>query len=142
MAEALDCPPSDVRDGLITCLRRKSVRELLSVNLQTKPFYTPLGPVVDGVIIKKDPLKSMREDTGIFGKFDLMYGVTRAESFHMLGDADSKNGFSVHRRNHLVNAYVSNNYENFVSLGAAALSPFSPLRGWREADRAGGRDKG
>ncbi|KAK8404413.1 hypothetical protein O3P69_007601 [Scylla paramamosain] len=116
MAEALDCPTSDLRDGLITCLRRKSVRELLSVNLQTKPFYTPLGPVVDGVIIKKDPLKSMREDTGIFGKFDLMYGVTRAESFHMLGDADSKNGFSVHRRNHLVNAYVSNNYENFPGM--------------------------
>ena len=58
----------------------------------------------------------MEEDTGIFGKFDLMYGVTRAESFHMLSDAHAKMGFSVQHRNHLVNAYVRNNYENFVSL--------------------------
>ena len=78
----------------------------------------------------------MEEDTGIFGKFDLMYGVTRAESFHMLSDAHAKMGFSVQHRNHLVNAYVRNNYENFVSLAGTTthfLSPFHRDCGCREA---------
>lgn len=57
----------------------------------------------------------MTEDKGIFSKFDLMYGVARAESFNMMNDADAKSGMSVRRSNEIVKAYVTNNYEH-VSL--------------------------
>lgn len=56
MADAMDCQQFD-GDMLRECLQRKSVEELLSVNLDQKAFYTPLGPIVDNVVIKKTPLR-------------------------------------------------------------------------------------
>ncbi|KAK8724047.1 hypothetical protein OTU49_011416, partial [Cherax quadricarinatus] len=57
VAQALGCPRSDDKDALKKCLQMKSVEELLSVNLLTPSFTTPLGPIIDGVIVKSEPLE-------------------------------------------------------------------------------------
>lgn len=63
----------------------------------------------------------MEEDTALFGKFDLMYGVTRAESFHMLSDAETKRGFSVNRRDSLISTYINSNYKTHVSVNGRTV---------------------
>ena len=56
VAKALNCPLNSRGDELVECLKSKSTEDLLGVQLQRPPFTTPLGPIVDGTIIKKNPL--------------------------------------------------------------------------------------
>ncbi|XP_071520112.1 uncharacterized protein [Panulirus ornatus] len=115
VAKAVGCPPNDRGDELVQCLRRKSVEELLAVNLQTPPFTTPLGPIIDKTIVKSKPLDSMKEETSVFGKYDLLYGVALAESFHMLNSAEVRRGMSQERRNKLLRAYITNNFDHHAT---------------------------
>lgn len=44
-AKELNCPSDR---GLLQCLRKKRVGDLLGVHIGVEPFSTPFGPVVDG----------------------------------------------------------------------------------------------
>ncbi|KAG7167066.1 Neuroligin-1-like 2 [Homarus americanus] len=87
VAKALGCPLNDRGDILTQCLQRKSVEELLS----------------------------MKRDTSVFGKYDLLYGVALAESHHMLNSAEVRNGMNIDRRNRLLRAYIANNFDHHAS---------------------------
>ncbi|XP_071527712.1 neuroligin-4, X-linked-like [Panulirus ornatus] len=115
VAKAVGCPLSDEEDDLARCLREKSVEELLSVHLKTPPFTTPLGPVIDGIVIKNEPLESMKGEASVLGKYDLLYGVALAESFHMLSSAQVHSGMSVEHRNTLLRAFITNNFDQYAS---------------------------
>jgi hypothetical protein len=48
-------------------------------------YTTPFGPIVDGVVIPDEPL-AMLSDKGqgnTFAKYDVMYGLTESEAFHL-----------------------------------------------------------
>ena len=57
MAKAMNCHLYGGGEELVSCLKKKSVEELLSVRLQGPPFTTHLGPIIDKVIVDKNPLE-------------------------------------------------------------------------------------
>ncbi|KAK3862054.1 hypothetical protein Pcinc_032047 [Petrolisthes cinctipes] len=115
VASAVGCSSSDLGNRLANCLRQKSVKELLAVHLEAPPFTTPLGPIIDGAVLRKTPLESMTVDASVFGKYALLYGVAQSETYHILNAQEARSGFSVERRNMLIRAYVSNNFDHYSS---------------------------
>ena len=58
-------------------------RYWLQINV---PMYTtPFGPIVDGVVIPADPALLMGDPGAAnnFGRYDVMFGLTESESFHL-----------------------------------------------------------
>ncbi|KAB7498140.1 Neuroligin-4, X-linked [Armadillidium nasatum] len=122
VAKTLKCPLIDRGDELVNCLRMKTVEELLAVPLETAPFTTPLGPIMDGTVIKQDPLRLILSiDTASLSKYDLLYGATSAESFNILNASEVKFGMSKERRNRLLRAYISNTFDHQTSVIYAAV---------------------
>ncbi|KAK0158567.1 hypothetical protein PV328_009550 [Microctonus aethiopoides] len=82
VAYALNCPTTNDNE-LARCLRNRDVESLLNVRID-KPRYVPAyAPLIDRAVIPKKPLKLM-ENAQLFGSFDLMYGITESEKFHIL----------------------------------------------------------
>ncbi|KAF3429039.1 hypothetical protein E2986_10993 [Frieseomelitta varia] len=82
VAHALNCPTTTDSD-LALCLRGQDVSALLNVKIH-KPNYVPaFAPLIDNVVIPDKPLNLMK-NSELFGRFDLMYGVTESEKFHIL----------------------------------------------------------
>ncbi|XP_024893393.1 uncharacterized protein LOC112468442 isoform X2 [Temnothorax curvispinosus] len=82
VAHALNCPTISDSE-LALCLRNQDVDRLLHVKIH-KPKYVPAyAPLIDRAVIPDKPLNLM-EDAQLFGRFDLMYGVTESEKFHIL----------------------------------------------------------
>lgn len=49
-------------------------------------YTTPFGPIVDGVVIPDQPLASLSQKgqhTNTFAKYDVMFGLTESEAFHL-----------------------------------------------------------
>ena len=48
-------------------------------------YTTPFGPIVDGVVIPDDPLTTLTQKgtSNTFAKFDVMFGLTESEAFHL-----------------------------------------------------------
>ncbi|KAK9869518.1 hypothetical protein WA026_003272 [Henosepilachna vigintioctopunctata] len=82
VARKLNCPVGDVFEA---CLREKHIDEIRDIDVFIRPYATRFGPVVDSRIVPYEPLKSMTNFSGIFRRFELMYGVTEMESVHFLG---------------------------------------------------------
>lgn len=57
----------------------------------------------------------MRKEGGPFGRYELLYGVSVAESYNVLTAAEVKLGMSMDRKNKLLRAYISNNFNHQVS---------------------------
>ncbi|XP_034184575.2 uncharacterized protein LOC117606333 [Osmia lignaria lignaria] len=82
VAHALNCPTTTDSD-LALCLRAQDVNTLLNVKIH-KPNYVPaFAPLIDNAVIPDKPLNLMKNPQ-LFGRFDLMYGVTESEKFHVL----------------------------------------------------------
>ncbi|XP_043251395.1 uncharacterized protein LOC122396787 [Colletes gigas] len=82
VAHALNCPTITDSD-LAFCLRGQDVNALLDVKIH-KPKYVPaFAPLIDNAVIPEKPLNLMK-NRQLFGRFDLMYGVTESEKFHIL----------------------------------------------------------
>lgn len=63
--------------------RKLNFDRFLQINV---PMYTtPFGPIVDGMVVPADPSLLMG-DPGAgnnFGRYDVMFGLTESESFHL-----------------------------------------------------------
>ncbi|XP_076644805.1 uncharacterized protein LOC143354525 [Halictus rubicundus] len=82
VAHALNCPTTTDAD-LAHCLRSQDVNTLLDVKIH-KPKYVPaFAPLIDNAVIPDKPLTLMK-NAQLIGRFDLMYGVTESEKFHIL----------------------------------------------------------
>lgn len=48
-------------------------------------YTTPFGPIVDGVVIPDQPLAilSQKGHANTFAKYDVMFGLTESEAFHL-----------------------------------------------------------
>ncbi|XP_025268579.1 uncharacterized protein LOC105254067 isoform X2 [Camponotus floridanus] len=82
VAHALNCPTTSDSE-LAICLRNQDVDRLLHVKIH-KPKYVPAyAPLIDRAVIPDKPVNLM-ENVQLFGSFDLLYGVTESEKFHIL----------------------------------------------------------
>jgi neuroligin len=77
VAAHTSCPLSP---SLPDCLRGKDVHTLMDVEIKSPMYTSPVGPYVDGTIIPKDPDVLMQKYTG---SYDLMFGMTQSEAFHL-----------------------------------------------------------
>ena len=77
VAAHTSCPLSP---SLPACLRGKDVHTLMDVEIKSAMYTSPVGPYVDGTIIPEDPDLLMQKYRG---SYDLMFGVTQSEAFHL-----------------------------------------------------------
>lgn len=68
VAQSLNCPMTDEEDRLLNCLRNQSYLDMINVRISTPKFSTPFGPIVDGMVIPKDPREMMAESGEMFSR--------------------------------------------------------------------------
>ncbi|KAK2589120.1 hypothetical protein KPH14_001945 [Odynerus spinipes] len=109
VALALNCSTATDSD-LAFCLRYKDVKTLLNVQIH-KPRYVPaFAPLIDGAVIPQKPINLM-ENAKIFGKFDLMYGVTQSEKFHILPPVALLHGLLDNQRDEILRDHAQATHE-------------------------------
>ncbi|XP_033367037.1 uncharacterized protein LOC117243547 isoform X2 [Bombus vosnesenskii] len=109
VAHALNCPTTTDND-LALCLRSKDVSTLLNVKIH-KPNYVPaFAPLIDNVVIPDKPLNLMK-NSELFGRFDLMYGVTESEKFHILSPIALLHGMVDVQRDEVLREYAKATHE-------------------------------
>ena len=60
------------------------------------PMYTtPFGPIVDGGIVPDEPLVTLSQKgrNNLFAKYDVMFGLSESEAFHLFPASLGKNFF-------------------------------------------------
>ncbi|CAL1265206.1 unnamed protein product [Larinioides sclopetarius] len=109
IARTLGCPTSQPAT-LLECLRERSVSDILRVQITVPMFLTGFGPTIDGIVIQNEPSAMMEElaDEHQFGLFDLMFGVTRVESYFHISEKEEKSGLEIERRDKLLRTLVRN----------------------------------
>lgn len=109
LANSLGCPNDPEKNSLmVECLRQRSVEEIISVNLKVPTHLTAFGPVVDGHLIPNDPAQLMGDPNSHYGKYDLLFGVTKIESYNQFTMADERHGIDPQRRDRLLRTLVRN----------------------------------
>ncbi|XP_060814059.1 uncharacterized protein LOC132906168 isoform X2 [Bombus pascuorum] len=109
VAHALNCPTTTDND-LVLCLRDQDVSTLLNVKIH-KPNYVPaFAPLIDNVVIPDKPLNLMK-NSELFGRFDLMYGVTESEKFHILSPIALLHGMVDVQRDEVLREYAKATHE-------------------------------
>ncbi|XP_033298124.1 uncharacterized protein LOC117204649 isoform X2 [Bombus bifarius] len=109
VAHALNCPTTTDND-LALCLRSQDVSTLLNVKIH-KPNYVPaFAPLIDNVVIPDKPLNLMK-NSELFGRFDLMYGVTESEKFHILSPIALLHGMVDVQRDEVLREYAKATHE-------------------------------
>lgn len=56
-----------------------------------------------------------------FVRYDVLYGVTHSESFHLLNAATLQFGITETERNRIIRTYVRNNYAHNIDQVTAAI---------------------
>ncbi len=58
-------------------------------------YTTPFGPIVDGVVVPDDPLAMLKDTSksNTFAKYDVMFGLTESEAFHLFPASLGKKRF-------------------------------------------------
>ncbi|XP_067206670.1 uncharacterized protein [Linepithema humile] len=109
VAHALNCPTTSDSE-LALCLRNQDVDTLLHVKIH-KPKYVPAyAPLIDRAVIPDKPLNLM-ENAQLFGRFDLMYGVTESEKFHILPPVALLHGMLDGQRDEILRDYAKATHE-------------------------------
>lgn len=60
LAKKVGCSSRDTAD-MVSCLRRKSFRELVDQDIQPARYHIAFGPVVDGDVVPDDPEMLMQQ---------------------------------------------------------------------------------
>lgn len=111
VTQALNCPLSDNHEEVLNCLRKKRYSEIINAKTSSPEFSTPFGPVVDGLVIPNEPHVVMGQYADIFSRYDLMFGMTELESYHLLNSVALMYGLLETERNNMLRFYVQNRYE-------------------------------
>lgn len=97
----------------LKCLREKTVPALMSAGsgVDTPEFLHSFGPSIDGVVIEDEYESNKKKLSHRLGRYDLLFGVTQAESYFTLSADDNQYGMEVDRRNRLLRTFVRNTYQ-------------------------------
>ncbi|KFM62862.1 Neuroligin-4, X-linked, partial [Stegodyphus mimosarum] len=107
IAKSLKCPTED-NAVLVECLRQRSVQDILAVPLSVPDHLSAFGPTIDGVVVPGEPADIMEKHTDFFGQYDLMFGMTRVESYDQYSSEEDRAGIDVQRRDRLLRTLVRN----------------------------------
>lgn len=80
LASVLDCPTRD-NTALVDCIRQRSIADIMRVQLDVPDYLTAFGPTIDGIVIPAEPAVLMKNYKDLFGQYDLLFGVTKIESY-------------------------------------------------------------
>ncbi|XP_044730067.1 uncharacterized protein LOC123293346 isoform X1 [Chrysoperla carnea] len=111
VAERLNCNPPD----MTSCLRVKRLEDIMSLKITGPRFMTKFGPVVDGAVVPNDPYKIMSGYRDLFKSYDLMFGLTEQESYHLLDAITLHAGILEKDFEATLRAYVAASYEYELS---------------------------
>ncbi|XP_065576080.1 neuroligin-4, X-linked-like isoform X2 [Artemia franciscana] len=120
-SRTVNCPVSDIGDDTLVCLKFKRVTEIMKVQLYGPLYTTVLGPVVDGATVPSSIHDSMGAYNELFSRYDVMYGVTQAESLHGFNEATLADGLTEEDRNRAVRTFVRNVFESNIDAISAAI---------------------
>uniref|UniRef100_A0A8C7RAG3 Carboxylesterase type B domain-containing protein n=1 Tax=Oncorhynchus mykiss TaxID=8022 RepID=A0A8C7RAG3_ONCMY len=81
LAERVGCNVLDTLD-MVSCLQKKSARELVEQDIQPARYHVAFGPVIDGDVIPDDPEILMEQ--GEFLNYDIMLGVNQGEGLRFV----------------------------------------------------------
>ncbi|XP_012269716.2 uncharacterized protein LOC105694000 isoform X2 [Athalia rosae] len=109
VAHALNCPTGSDKD-LANCLQNRPLDSLLDVRIDKPPHVPAYAPLTDGAVVPKNPWDLMKS-TEIFGRYDLMYGVTESEKFHELPPVALLHGLLDHERDKFLRDHVKATHE-------------------------------
>lgn len=65
VAVSLNCPTDA---GLLPCLRKKRLDEIMAARVEIPPYYTKFGPIIDGTVVPNEPEKSMTNYSDLFSR--------------------------------------------------------------------------
>ncbi|XP_077295695.1 uncharacterized protein LOC143917932 [Arctopsyche grandis] len=118
VAQSLNCPMS--ADDLADCLRKKRLSDIMAIRVLVPKFVTPFGPIIDGLVIPNNPDSIMRIYKDLFSRYELLYGCTELESYHLLGPVALAHGMLESERNALLRLYARARFEYGPDLALAA----------------------
>lgn len=126
LANVLGCPDEpDKSSIMVDCLRQKSVEDIISVNFKVPTHLTAFGPVVDGIVIPNDPALLMSEYDSLYGNYDLLFGVTKIESYNQFTMHDERHGIDPARRDRLLRTLVRNLFNFHLQVNGYTIHSFS-----------------
>ncbi|XP_076348081.1 neuroligin-4, X-linked-like isoform X1 [Tachypleus tridentatus] len=109
VAKKLNCPTS-IDTSTIECLRHRPLQKILDVYIEIPDYLTTFGPTIDGISLQNDPEYQMKENSNINRQYDLLFGVTRAESYFHFSAREEVIGIDLDRRNRIFRTLVRNLY--------------------------------
>lgn len=104
---SLNCPTTNT-EQMLDCMRQRPLADIMKVQVMVPEHLSAFGPTVDGIVVPVDPLIPMSEKESLFGQYDLMFGVTRAENFYHLSSNEEKLGIDADKRDRIVRTLVRN----------------------------------
>lgn len=110
IAEGLNCPLNDDDEEMVSCLRNKQYQEIFGVRISTPQFTTRFGPVVDGLVVPNEPHEAMGQHSDIFSRYDLLFGMTELESYHILNSIGITYGLLKNERDNLLRFFLQNRF--------------------------------
>ena len=68
---------------------------IFGFQLNVPMYTTPFGPIVDGGIVPDEPLVTLSQKgrNNLFAKYDVMFGLSESEAFHLFPASLGKNVF-------------------------------------------------
>ena len=83
----------------------------MSSRIESPEFLYPFGPSIDGVVIEDEYEQNDKKLSDRLGRYDLLFGVTQAESYFVFSAEDNQYGIETDRRNRLLRTFVRNTYQ-------------------------------
>ncbi|XP_023242067.1 neuroligin-4, X-linked-like isoform X1 [Centruroides sculpturatus] len=107
LARILGCPTEESLP-LVECMRQRPVTDIMRVQLMVPEHLTAFGPTIDGIMVVDDPATAIEDYGELYGHYDLLFGVTRIESYFHFSAHEDKFGIELDRRDRLLRTLVRN----------------------------------
>ncbi|XP_050684582.1 neuroligin-4, Y-linked-like isoform X2 [Leptidea sinapis] len=127
VAQSLGCNPSS--KNMMSCLQNKTLSEIKKVQILSRKFETPLGPIVAGSFIPSEPGKTMESFPNLLSRYQLLSGVTELESYHEFGVIELDHGILETQRDEFIRKYAKIVYDGAEDLALKEiLKQYSPSK--------------
>ncbi|KAG8191528.1 hypothetical protein JTE90_019592 [Oedothorax gibbosus] len=113
LAQSMNCSTRD-STKLIDCLRKKRLEDIMSVDIQAPDHLSAFGPTVDGIVLPKSPMYLMQTKPDLFLRYDMMFGVTKVESYFGYSSVEEVGGIDGRKRDMVLRTLVRNLYNRHL----------------------------
>ena len=126
-------PTNEQFDLMVKCLKEKSLEELQSVKIGAPRFLYSFGPSIDGIVIKSDFRRPVRnKPEGLNKEYDILFGVVPNEAFDDFTEADLSRGFDIRKRDRIFRTLVRNTFD--YHLNEVFISAVNEYTDWEHPD--------